>query len=311
MGRWDDDDARGAGGGDSASGGRTQGGRDEVAADIRALPERVPSRARDGADEAREHSLTLPAGRTREPVRDEARLYHLRGSEVDLLEQVARYRAVFVEDAQHDTGDLSRAHTDLASLERQGLVETHTVTRLRDGTVADVVHATGAGKALLDHARDPGRDVGQVYHAGWVKPAEVWHDARLFRMVRQAEAELVRSGEHVRRVVLDDELKARAYEALHEAKSRGNSAHAAQRAVARAQDLHLDDGHFVFPDVRLEIEGVNGEVRHADLELVTEHYHRGHLGGKAAAGFRMYGGKGSSSRGGTPHDPRVVGRLVR
>ena len=65
------------------------------------------------------------------------------------------------------------------------------------------------------------------------------------------------------------------------------------------------------PDVRLEIEYPDGSVRTADLELVTEHYHRGHLGGKAAAGFRMYGGRTASPRGGTPQDPHVIGSLLR
>ena len=77
---------------------------------------------------------------------------------------------------------------------------------------------------MLDHYRDPGHDVGQVYHAGWVKPAEVWHDASLHRMVRQAEADLLRPGEQVRRVVLDDELKAGVYMALHHAHDEGRSA---------------------------------------------------------------------------------------
>ena len=149
---------------------------------------------RDRDDDSREHALTLPSGPSREPVRDEARLYHLRGSEVDLLERVGRYRAVFTDDLQADVKDVARARTDLASLERQGLIETRTVTRLRDGAVADVVSVTHAGKALLDHHRDQARDVGQVYHAGWVKPAEVWHDASLYRMVRQAEPDLVRRG---------------------------------------------------------------------------------------------------------------------
>ena len=140
-------------------------------------------------------------------------MYHLRGSEVELLERAGRYRAVFMDDLQADAKDVTRASTDVASLERQGLIETRTATRLRDGAVADVVSVTHAGKALLDHHRDQARDLGQVYHAGWVKPAEVWHDVSLFRMVRQAEHDVVGEGEHLRRVVLDDELKARAYQA--------------------------------------------------------------------------------------------------
>ena len=130
-------------------------------------------------------------------------------------------------------------------------------------------------------------------------------------MVRQAETDLVRDGEHIRRVILDDELKARAYGALHEARTDGRSADDAHRDVAAAQSLHVEEGQFVFPDVRLEIEYPDGSVRTADLELVTEHYHRGHLGGKAAAGFRMYGGRTASPRGGTPQDPHVIGKLLR
>ena len=45
-----------------------------------------------------------------------------------------------------------------------------------------------------------------------------------------------------------------------------------------------------------------------NVELVTEHYSRGQLAGKAKAGFAMYraaGGRrgGSSRHGGTPLDP--------
>jgi hypothetical protein len=238
-------------------------------------------------------------------------LYHLRGSEVDLLERVGRYRAVFTDDLKAEVQDVARARTDLVSLERQGLIDSRSVTRLRDGAVADVVSVTHAGKALLDHHRDDTHDVGQVYHAGWVKPAEVWHDASLHRMVRQAEADLLQPGDQVRRVVLDDELKAGVYMALHHARDEGRSADDARAAVAAMHHLHLDGGHFVFPDARLEIADRDGVVRTEDLELVTEHYHRGHVGGKSAAGFRLYGGKSGSTRGGTPHNSRLAERLVR
>jgi hypothetical protein len=67
----------------------------------------------------------------------------------------------------------------------------------------------------------------------------------------------------------------------------------------------------VFPDVRLEIEDRDGTVRTVDLERVTEHYHRGHIGGKANAGFRMFGGKAASTRGGTPRDPHAIEKLLR
>ena len=80
--------------------------------------------------------------------------------------------------------------------------------------------------------------------------------------------------------------------------------------VSATQVLHLQDGHFVLSDVRLEVEDQGGIVRTVDLELVTEHYHRGHIGGKSNADFRMFGG-GSSGGRGTPRDPHTVGRLLR
>jgi hypothetical protein len=163
---------------------------------------------------------------------------------------------------------------------------------------------------LLDHHRNPDSDVEQVYYDGWVKPAEIWHDASLYRMVRAAECDFDDEGGRVRRVILDDELKADAFGALHDARNENMSDEDAHRAVARAQNLPLDDDHFVFPDVRLEVEYPDGTVRTVDLELVTEHYHRGHIGGKASAGFRMFRGQ-SVGRGGTPFDPRVMGKLIR
>jgi hypothetical protein len=158
---------------------------------------------------------------------------------------------------------------------------------------------------------DPEHSSRQLYYSGWVKPSEVWHDASLFRMVRQVEAELAQEGSRVQRVILDDELKGAAYRAVHEARSDGEPDRYARLAVAQSQGLHVDGDRFVFPDVRLDVQDRDGTVRTVDLELVTKDYHRGHLSGKAGAGFRMFGGGSGGSRGGTPQDPRHVERLIR
>jgi hypothetical protein len=63
--------------------------------------------------------------------------------------------------------------------------------------------------------------------------------------------------------------------------------------------------------VRLEVQDRDGTERTIDLELVTKEYHRGHLSGKAAAGFRMFGGRSGSTHGGTPSDPDRIGKLLR
>ena len=300
MGRWDfDDDARSPDASASREPERSDIARHDREPEIRDLPDRLEDRGRDRTERGREHDLTLPEGRDRELVRHDGRDYHLRGSEVDLLERTGRFRVVFTEDLKRDAGDDPRFREDLRSLQRQDLIDQRTVTRLRDGTVADVVAVTRAGKSLLDHHRNPDTDVEQVYYDGWVKPAEIWHDASLYRMVREAERDFDNEDGRVRRVILDDELKADAFGALHDARNEHMSDEDAHRAVAREQNLPLDDGHFVFPDVRLEVEYPDGSVRAVDLELVTEHYHRGHIGGKATAGFRMFRGQ-SAGRGGTP-----------
>lgn len=311
MGRWDiSDDARPP----ERTSDRTPARPDSIHHDrdarITPLPDRVSPRSRDDLGEGREHHLTLPDGRDREEVRDRGRIYHLRGSEVDLLERAGRYRVTFTDDLKHDAGH-ARFDEDLRSLKEQGLIHERTVTHLRDGIVADVVSVTAAGQSVLDHDRDPDRDQEQTYYGGWVKPGEVWHDASVFRMVREVESELAREGASVQRVVLDDELKANAFRALHEARSNGETDSSAHRTVADAYALHLEDDRFVFPDVRLEIQDRDGTERTLDLELVTKEYHREHLSGKAAAGFRMFGGGSGSSRGGTPTDPHRIGQLLR
>jgi DNA-binding PadR family transcriptional regulator len=311
MGRWDiSDDARSL----EQSSDRTPERTDTTPHDhdlrITPLPERVSPRSRPDLGEGREHSLTLPQGREREAVRDNGRVHHLRSSEVDLLERAGQYRVTFTDDLKQDSGD-ARFGEDLRSLKEQGLIDERTVTHLREGTVADVVSVTPAGRELLDHHRHPEHDQEQAYYGGWVKPGEVWHDASVFRMVREVESELAREGASVQRVVLDDELKANAFRALHEARSHGETNHNAHRTVAEAQGLHIEDDRFVFPDVRLEVLDRDGTERTVDLELVTKEYHRGHLSGKAAAGFRMFAGGSGSTRGGTPTDPDRIGKLLR
>jgi hypothetical protein len=282
---------------------------------IRPLDERTRYEPRPPGE--RTHTLDLPTGPHREPVRDRDHVYQLRGTEVNLLETVGRFRAAFHEDVVHATADPDRAREDLQSLVRQDLLAERTITRLSDGRSEDVVSLTTAGKDLLDHHRDPHVDRDQTYYAGWVKTKELWHDATLLRLAQQAAAEVEGDGGRVLRVVLDDELKALVYGDLErERDSRdeprpdsGEDEENGRSAISAVHHVPLVDGHFQFPDVRLEIETADGQRQDLDLELVTEHYHRGHLGGKRAAGFRLYGSNARS--GGTPQDLGRVRSYLR
>src|SRR4051812_40536894 len=75
---------------------------------IRELPDRLtPGRHTDITE--REHHLALPSGPDRESIQERARAYHLRGSEVDILERAACFRSVFTDDLRRTSGDESRA----------------------------------------------------------------------------------------------------------------------------------------------------------------------------------------------------------
>ena len=162
MGRWDiSDDARSLEQTSDRTPERTETIHHDHNPRITPLPDRVSPRSRGDLGEGREHQLTLPDGREREEVRDNGRVYHLRGSEVDLLERAGRYRVTFTDDLKHDSGH-ARFDEDLRSLKEQGLIEERTVTHFREGTVADVVSVTPAGQSLLDHHRDPEHDQGQA-----------------------------------------------------------------------------------------------------------------------------------------------------
>jgi len=88
---------------------------------ITPLRDDVPPRSRGGIDGDRVHGLTLPERRDRQEVLDQSRIYHPRGSEVELLERAAQYRVTFTEDLKQDAGDANRSRR--LALKEQGLIE--------------------------------------------------------------------------------------------------------------------------------------------------------------------------------------------
>src|SRR5262249_38444579 len=133
-------------------------------------------------------------------------------------------------------------------------------------------------------------------------------------MYRAEEKRIEGDGGKVRRVILDYELKGRAYSDLAKAwKSKSPIEHAQhQAAVAEAYDLPVVDGHMVFPDVRVEYEDRHGELQRLDFELPTENSRPSHIAAKAQAGFRMYAPGALLSgrlRGGRNIDPEITARI--
>jgi len=260
--------------------------------------------------------LALPRGDHREAVAHRDRVYHLRGSESRILETVGAFRVVPATDLAQGRSSTDAFKEDLRNLSNQGLIERRTIPINHDPT--RVVVLTREGKALLDGHRDAGT-VGraQQYHAGLVKPRELAHDAQLYRLYQAEAGRLEDEGGRITRVVLDYELK-REYQTFLNRPDRSTEGDGGEdiQAFATAHQLSVIDGHLELPDLRIEFETAEGRLESRDVELVTEHYSRGQLAGKARAGFALYRAPGSGRRrggsahtGGTPLDPHHLERL--
>lgn len=274
---------------------------------LRSPEPRDPTSGRPGVPMDR---LTLPRGPEREPVQARGQVYRLRESEARMLATVGAFRVVRADDLPPTVSGRDTSTADVRSLTEQGLVQTRTVEVNRELTM--VVALTRAGKDVLEAHRAPGEGRAQAFHAGLVKPREIAHDSQLYRLY-QAEAERIeRDGGHVTRVTLDYELK-RDYQTFLNRPEKPADADRADEmeAFAAASGLPIVEGHLELPDLRIEYATADGRLEHRDVELVTEHYSRTQLAGKAAAGFTLYRAAGAGrGRGGTP-DPHLLERLLR
>jgi DNA-binding Lrp family transcriptional regulator len=274
----------------------------------------VSSDAREVARQPREHGHAARAFDVRQPVRLHDRVHCLRESEWRTLRTVGTFRVVSDVDLLRDTSDQKTLRNDLLHLVDEGLLERKTAIVNHHPT--RLLTLTDEGKALVDRHRDP-TDSGrtQQYYAGLVKPRELAHDVQLYRAYRAEARHIEEAGGRIRRVVLDYELK-RDYQQFLNRRDRPADAtfDSDLQAFSNARRLPVVDGHLELPDVRLEYETADGRLETRDLEVVTEHYSRSQMAGKARAGFALcrparvspFGRGGASSRGGTPVDPHTL-----
>lgn len=264
--------------------------------------------------------LELPRGDVRERVWLGRTGYELRDADVRTLAAVGAFRVVDVRDLQPHGTDRAW-HGDLEHLRRSGLVEI--TPRVLDGARTQVATLTPAGRTLLErHQRpEPSR---QAFYAGFAKPREVPHDAKLYRAFTEAAERLQRDGTRVQRVLLDYELK-RDYQRFLQAHNQGNKESSGRpdrtpdeiRQWASDHHLTVVNGRVQFPDVRIEYEQPDGQPGREDVELATEHYNSRQMAAKRAAGFTMgrSGGsrlRGSSARAGaSPFDPHAADQVLR
>ena len=258
--------------------------------------------------------LSLPRAEMRERVTVDDRVYHLRGSETRTLATVGAFRIVPADQlARQFPWRRGDAAGDLKYLAAQGLIELKTI--MVNHQAVRIVALTREGQVLLASKQD--QDVSlprQQYHAGLVKPREAAHDAQLHRLFQVEGARIEERGGRITRVVLGDEFK-RDYQTFLNRRDRRADAttDADRRAFAAARGLPVVNGHLALPDLRIEYETPAGRPESRDVELVTEHYSRAQLAGKAQAGFSRYRAAGAgrpgsdgARRGGAPSDPHYL-----
>jgi hypothetical protein len=230
------------------------------------------------------------------------------------LATVGAFRAISIEDFIEDCSGRDVRHGDWRHLCAQGLL-THEALTDQHGSYY-VAALTREGKEILDaHATSQPDGRQQTYYAGVVKPRELAHDSRLYAAFKQEAARIENEGGRVTRIVLDYELKSSYQRFLNREDRPADATFDGDRETfADSHDLTIVGGHLELPDVRIEYQTEDGRCEHRDVELVTEHYSRGQLGGKSKAGFACYraagSGRGAGGRkGGTPFDPRNLERL--
>jgi hypothetical protein len=269
------------------------------------------ARLREAALEARESPVrTFPRSPDLRDRSERAREYEsLTESERAAMRDIGQFRSVLVEDiiAVRYGGNESRWAHEFATLAKQNLAEmcsvvitTHDRNRKAETRTLQVVVLTKAGKDLLPRFDQRTRGTRQAVYAGFVKPREIAHDSAIYRMYQAEARHIQNEGGVVKRVILDFELKKRAYSPLAKARRVSIEEYKRkEREVARELGLKVVDGKLRLPDLRIEYQNAKGDVTHVDLELATEHYRGDHMAAKEGAGFKIYADSRSFPPGGS------------
>jgi hypothetical protein len=222
------------------------------------------------------------------------RTFLLRSSELHTLGELGKFRVIAAPDLTRHAyaGDTARMERDLRRLRRQALVSERTLEISGKKTLRAVT-LTKTGRRLLKQTGHLPEEQA-IYH-GLVKPREAKHDADLYRLYHKEAARIERDGGKPLRVVLDFELKRNLNRGRVALGPDKNNPGELDR-LAKAAGLSVVDGKIPVPDLRIEYQTVEGEVRRVDLELATRHYRPAGLAAKAKAGFSLYSFREDASR---------------
>lgn len=268
---------------------------------------------RSGGESSQPSRAPEPPSRESRSYRSPTYAYVLSDAEIGTLWEIGRFRTIPMNDLGRFRygGNAEPMRQDARSLQNQGLLQRRTVWMGGHGDRLTVLVLTKKGKAFLE--RDGIHSNDQKIYAGFVKPAEVHHDAAIHRMYQSEAEKIERSGGRIRRMVLDYELKKNVYRPLAKARAQfppESTEYARRQAEIAAQNrLKVVDGKILLPDLRIEYDTAAGERTQVDLELATRHYRSSSLRAKAEAGFKMYAPQDSAG-GLAPFDPELAAQIL-
>jgi hypothetical protein len=225
-------------------------------------------------------------------VRDRA--YLLRDSEMHSIKEIGKFRVIAASDLAKYAygGNRERMDKEIRRLARHSLVSDKTVEISQKKTLR-IVALTKTGHRLLKNTNQLPDDQ-PIYH-GLMKPREVKHDTDLYRLYQKEAGRIERGGGRPVRVLLDYELKRNLNRDLALLGPEKDDPDAKER-IAEKHGLQVVNGTIPVPDLRVEYETPELELRHVDLELATRDYRPRAMAEKAAAGFSLYGRSEDASR---------------
>jgi hypothetical protein len=220
--------------------------------------------------------------------------FHLRESELHAMADIGTFRVVAADDlARHAyEGDASQMERDLRRLQHQGLVTERTLPASRRGAIR-VIGLTKTGKRLLRSTNHIPENQA-IFH-GIVKPREAKHDAALYRLFHKEVDRIQNAGGRPLRVILDYELKRDLYRERARLGERNNDPVEVE-TLAERHGLKAVNGKIPLPDLRIEYQTAELELRRLDLELATHHYRPRGIAEKAKAGFALYSPRDDAPR---------------
>jgi hypothetical protein len=256
-----------------------------------------PPGGRNSGPEAPAHPETTEEAREQDSTRDERgdtrrayyvrdRAYLLRPSELHSLKELGKFRVIAATDlAEHAYGgDRGRMEKDTRRLVRESLVTDQTI-EISQKRVLRLLTLTKGGHRLLNETKELPDD--QATYHGLVNRRDAKHDADLYRLYHREAARIEGPGSRPVRVILDYELRRGLNRDLAMlGPDRDDPERKSQ--VAEKHGLKVVNGRILVPDLRLEYQTPEFELRHVDLELATRDYKPRALVAKARAGFSLY-----------------------